>query len=276
MTQVAPGSYTIQVTDETASHNFHLSGPGVDRSTEVSWSGAVSWAVTLAPGTYTFQCDPHNDFMRGSFAVSTGPPPPPLPPPPPPPPPPPAPPASPGLLIATVRSNYTMDVKTPAGQKVDAVKPGPYTIEVHDQSNEHNFHLQGSGLSKTTTVGFVGTQKWSVTLAPGTYRYQCDPHATMMKGALTVTQAATRRTKVSGFRVRRSGRRAIVSVRVDQAVSARIQLLRRSRVVSGFSGKLRARQNVKRLRARKAGRYLVRLVVIENGSRRTFSCSVRL
>ena len=67
-------------------------------------------------------------------------------------------------------------------QKVDTVKPGPYTIGVRDQSNEHNFRLQGSGVSKTTTVGFVGTQKWSVTLAPGTYRYQCDPHATMMKG----------------------------------------------------------------------------------------------
>jgi hypothetical protein len=96
------------------------------------------------------------------------------------------------------------------------------------------------------------------------------------EGALTVTEAAMRRTKVSGFRVRRSGRRAIVSVRVDRAVSARIQLLRRSRVVSGFSGKLRAGQNVKRLRARKAGRYLIRLVVIENGSKRMFSRSVRL
>ena len=243
----------------------------MDRSTQVSWSGTVTWSVTLSAGTYTFVCDPHNEFMRGSFTVSTGPAPPP---PPQPPPPPPAPPAAPGLLIATVRSNYTIDVRTPAGQKVDAVKPGPYTIEVRDQSNEHNFRLQGSGVSKTTTVDFVGTQKWSVTLAPGTYRYQCDPHATMMKGALTVT--AARKTKVSGFRVRRSGRRAIVSVKVDQSVKARIQLLRRSRVVSGFSGRLRAGANVKRLRARKAGRYLVRLVVIENGSKRTFSRPVRL
>jgi hypothetical protein len=165
-------------------------------------------------------------------------------------------------------------VKTPSGQKVDTVQPGPYTIEVRDQSNEHNFRLQGSGLTKTTTVDFVGTQKWSVTLSPGTYRYQCDPHATMMKGALTVTSA--KKTKVSKFRVRRSGRQAIVSVKVDRAVKARIQLVRRSRVVSGFSGRLRAGQNVKRLRARKAGRYLVRLTVIENGSRRTFSRPVRL
>ena len=80
-TQVAPGSYTIQVTDESASHNFHLTGPGMDRSTQVSWSGTVTWSVTLSAGTYTFVCDPHNEFMRGSFTVSTGlaPPPPPAP-----------------------------------------------------------------------------------------------------------------------------------------------------------------------------------------------------
>ena len=276
VTQVAPGSYTIQVTDETASHNFHLTGPGVDRSTAVSWSGMVTWTVTLSAGTYGFQCDPHSDFMRGSFTVASGPAPPPPPQPPPPPPPPPAPPATPGLLIATVRSNYTIDVRTPAGQKVDTVKPGPYTIEVRDQSNEHNFRLQGPNVSKSSTVGFVGTQKWAVTLSPGAYRYQCDPHATMMKGVLTVTEAAARKTRVSAFRVRRSGRRAIVSVKVDRAVSARIQLLRRSRVVSGVSGMLRRGMNVKRLRVKRPGRYLVRLVVIEQGSKRTYARSVRL
>jgi plastocyanin len=275
VTQVSPGTWTIQVTDETGSHNFHLNGPGVDNATQVSWSGTVTWNVTLSAGTYTFQCDPHNEFMRGSFTVANGPAPPPPPQPPPPPPPPPAPPATPGLLIATVRANYTIDVRTPAGQKVDTVKPGPYTIEVRDQSNEHNFHLQGPNVGKTSTVAFVGTQKWTVTLSPGTYRYQCDPHATVMKGVLTVTQAAAKKTKVSAFRVRRSGRRAIVSVKVDQAVSARIQLLRRSRVVSGISGKLRRGANVKSLRVKRPGRYLVRLVLIEQGSKRTYARPVR-
>ena len=274
VTQVSPGTWTIQVTDETASHNFHLSGPGVDRSTEVSGSGTVTWTVALSTGTYGFQCDPHRDFMRGSFTVGSGPVPPP--PPQPPPPPPPGPPATPGLLIATVRSNYTIDVRTPAGQKVDTVKPGPYTIEVRDQSNEHNFRLQGPNVGKSSTVGFVGTQKWAITLSPGTYRYQCDPHATVMKGVLTVTKAAAGKTKVSAFRVRRSGRRAIVNVKVDRAVSARIQLLRRSRVVSGFSGKLRRGSNVKRLRGTRPGRYLVRLVLIEHGTKRTYARSVRL
>lgn len=174
-----------------------------------------------------------------------------------------------------MRANYTIDVKTPSGQKVETVKPGAYTIEVRDQSNEHNFHLQGPNVNKTSTLGFVGTQKWSMTLSSGTYRYQCDPHATVMKGALRVTEAAVKKTKVSGFKVRRSGRRAIVRVNVDQAVKVRIQLLRRSRVVSSFSGKLRAGTNVKRLRAKKAGRHVVRLVLIENGSQRTIARPVR-
>jgi plastocyanin len=273
VTQVSPGTWTIQVTDETASHNFHLSGLGVDRSTEVSGTGTVTWTVTLSTGTYGFQCDPHSEFMRGSFTVGSGPAPPPAPPAPPPPP---APPATPGLLIATVRSNYTIDVRTPAGQKVDAVKAGPYTIEVRDQSTEHNFRLQGPSVAKNSTLGFVGTQKWTVTLSPGTYRYQCDPHASLMKGALTVTKAAPRKARLSAFRVRRSGRRAIVSVKVDQAVAARIQLLRRSRVVSGVSGKLRRGMNVKTLRAKRSGRYLVRVVLIDKGSRRTYARPVRL
>jgi hypothetical protein len=55
----------------------------------------------------------------------------------------------------------------------------------------------------------------------------------------------------------------------------RIQLLRRSKVVAGISGKLRAGANVKRLRVKRPGRYLVRLVLIEQGSKRTYARPVR-
>jgi hypothetical protein len=75
--------------------------------------------------------------------------------------------------------------------------------------------------------------------------------------------------------VRKAGRRAIVSVKVDQAVSVRIQLLRRSKVVSRFSEKLRRGTNVRSLRGTRPGRYLVRLVVIEQGSKRTYARPVR-
>jgi hypothetical protein len=166
-------------------------------------------------------------------------------------------------------------VKTPAGQKVETVKPGAYTIEVRDQSADHNFHLVGKGVNKSSAIGFVGTQRWSVTLAPGKYQYECDPHATVMKGALTVTENAVRKTQVSRFQVRRSGRQAIVSVRVNQSVQAKIELVRGSKMVSRVSARLRSGMNVKRLRAKRPGRHVVRLVLTENGAKRTLTRTVR-
>jgi len=63
------GTYTIKVEDKAAIHNFHLIGPGVNRSTGVGFTGERSWRVTLKPGRYTFVCDPHVTTMRGSFRV---------------------------------------------------------------------------------------------------------------------------------------------------------------------------------------------------------------
>jgi plastocyanin len=65
------GSYTIVVNDQSADHNFHLTGPGgVDVSTEVSETGEKSFDVDLEAGEYTFVCDPHASQMKGSFTVS--------------------------------------------------------------------------------------------------------------------------------------------------------------------------------------------------------------
>jgi plastocyanin len=68
---LAAGSYTIVVDDQSADHNFHLTGPGgVDVSTEVSETGEKSFDVELEAGEYTFVCDPHASQMKGSFTVS--------------------------------------------------------------------------------------------------------------------------------------------------------------------------------------------------------------
>jgi plastocyanin len=67
------------------------------------------------------------------------------------------------------------------------VKAGTYTIVVHDKSNIHNFHLIGPGVNKVTSVAAVGTKTWTVKLKKGTYRFVCDPHASIMKGVLRVT-----------------------------------------------------------------------------------------
>lgn len=68
-THLAPGRYRITVRDRSRLHNFHLTGPGVNRRTSVAALGTFTWTVTLRRGTYRFLCDPHARRMRGSFAV---------------------------------------------------------------------------------------------------------------------------------------------------------------------------------------------------------------
>jgi plastocyanin len=66
----APGTYTLTVDDQSASHNFHLTGPGgVDVATDVGGTGTETFEVTLQNGTYTFVCDPHASSMRGTLEV---------------------------------------------------------------------------------------------------------------------------------------------------------------------------------------------------------------
>ena len=88
-------------------------------------------------------------------------------------------------LVGTDGPGFTITL-TKAGKKVRTLEPGRYTIAIKDKSNIHNFHLTGPGLNKTTSVGYVGTKTWTVTLKKGTYKYVCDPHASVMKGSFKV------------------------------------------------------------------------------------------
>ena len=69
---VKAGTYTLKVEDKSASHNFHLIGPGVDKVvTDVGFVGDKTVTVTLKKGTYTYQCDPHaSSGMKGTFQVT--------------------------------------------------------------------------------------------------------------------------------------------------------------------------------------------------------------
>ncbi len=69
VTSLKAGTYTIVVQDKAADHNFHLSGPGVNKLTSVGGKGTTTWKVTLKKGTYTYVCDPHASVMKGSFTV---------------------------------------------------------------------------------------------------------------------------------------------------------------------------------------------------------------
>ena len=65
------GTYTIKVEDKSAIHNFHLIGPGVNKSTSLSFAGETTWKVRLKPGKYTYQCDAHAALgMKGTFKVT--------------------------------------------------------------------------------------------------------------------------------------------------------------------------------------------------------------
>jgi hypothetical protein len=63
------GPYRITVRDRTKSDNFHLRGPGVNKSTGVRFRGTVRWTVMLSAGTYTYRSDKHASLRR-SFRVT--------------------------------------------------------------------------------------------------------------------------------------------------------------------------------------------------------------
>ena len=64
-------AYRFVISDRSSIHDFHLSGPGVNRVfTSVEFTGTKSFVLTLKKGSYRFVCDPHSGFMHGRFLVS--------------------------------------------------------------------------------------------------------------------------------------------------------------------------------------------------------------
>ena len=181
VTSLDPGTYEIQVDDMSEEHNFHLTGPGVDRSTEIGDVGTQEWTVTLRDGTYRYVCDPHQGTMRGSFTVGTVAPPPVTPP-------------SSAItsktkLRLTSGPGFAISLRTAGGKAVRSMRTGTYTVTVSDRSRAHNAHVVAPGYNRRTTVPFVGTQTWKVKLARvGTLRFLCDPHASQMRGSARVVR----------------------------------------------------------------------------------------
>lgn len=70
VTKLTAGKYKFVIADKSSIHNFHLKGPGLDKKTSVGGMGTTTWTITLKKGKYTFVCDPHASFMKGSFTVS--------------------------------------------------------------------------------------------------------------------------------------------------------------------------------------------------------------
>jgi plastocyanin len=160
VTHLDPGTYTIHVADHSDMHDFHLTGPGVDKATEVAFIGQQDWQVTFTNGTYRYQCDPHFTFMKGSFTVGN---------------------------VSTAAQTVAGSVGP--GRKISlarTAKAGKTTITIRDRTTKDNFHLSGPGVNKKTGVAFTGTVKWTVTLKAGTYTFRSDAHKTL-KGTLKVS-----------------------------------------------------------------------------------------
>jgi plastocyanin len=70
VTKLKAGKYKFVIKDLSNLHNFHLTGPGINKKTGVGSTGTSTWTVTLKKGTYKFICDPHAAIMKGSFKVT--------------------------------------------------------------------------------------------------------------------------------------------------------------------------------------------------------------
>jgi plastocyanin len=173
-----PGEYEIQVKDQADEHNFHLTGPGVNQLTEVSFVGETTWHVTFQDGNYRYVCDPHSSSMRGTFTVGT----------PPQAPPPTVTPSAPvgAKLMLTVGPKPSITLKTTAGKAVKVLRAGSYTFVVRDRASVHNAHLVGAGVNRSTTVAFMGTRTWKLTVRKGTLVFRCDPHRATMRGTVQI------------------------------------------------------------------------------------------
>jgi plastocyanin len=64
-------AYRFVIRDRSSIHDFHLSGPGLNRVlTSVPFTGTKSFVMRLRKGSYRFVCDPHAGIMHGRFKVS--------------------------------------------------------------------------------------------------------------------------------------------------------------------------------------------------------------
>jgi plastocyanin len=68
---IRAGTYKIKVEDKASIHDFHLVGPGLNKTTSVPFVGTKTWTIMLEPGKYLYKCDPHAIAgMKGTFRVT--------------------------------------------------------------------------------------------------------------------------------------------------------------------------------------------------------------
>jgi plastocyanin len=88
----------------------------------------------------------------------------------------------------TVGPGFTIGL-TAQGKKVTKLQAGAtYRFVISDRSSGHNFRLTGPRFNRELTgVGYTGTKTFVLKLRKGTYRFLCDPHASVMNGRFLVS-----------------------------------------------------------------------------------------
>ena len=155
VSQLDPGDYSITIKNlsPASEHNFHLTGPSVDKASAFD-NVTVTWDLTLVDGTYKFKCDAHPTIMKGSFHVGALPP-------------------APTKLTGKVGPKKTITLKKGAAA-VKSLVAGRYKIAVADLTKADNFHLSGPGVNKKTGIKAKSSTSWTVTLKPGKYTFRSD------------------------------------------------------------------------------------------------------
>jgi hypothetical protein len=100
---------------------------------------------------------------------------------------------------------------------------------VRDRSRFHDFHLTGPGVDQATTVPFVGTVTWTVTLTAGIYTFVCDPHSSVMHGTFGVDRAPPKPKKVVCKVPNVVGKTLATSRRLITRARCRVGRVRRAR-----------------------------------------------
>src|SRR6266536_1459162 len=54
VTKLKAGTYVFKIADKSSIHNFHLTGPGVNKTTSVGAQATSTWKLKLKKGTYKY------------------------------------------------------------------------------------------------------------------------------------------------------------------------------------------------------------------------------
>ena len=163
VTQLAPGTYTIQVRDTSDRRDFTLRGPGVSEHTGFEPVVERTWTVTFKDGWYRYYDAAFEDQLHGQFSVGT---------------------PQPTTLGARV-DDSSIAFTEADGSPVTHLDPGTYSIAVADTSATNNFRLMGPSLDEHSQVFPRASYTWTVTLGEGMYSFFSERHVKLY-GSFTV------------------------------------------------------------------------------------------